>query len=1064
MRIHLAVAVTLASLAVSSRASADADPLALSRPSVRVYSETDGLPQGTVHAIAFDREGFLWIGTQDGAARFNGRTWLPVDMPSKAVSNFVRAVLPTRDGSLWFGREEGGLVRFRGGAATVFDRSEGLPASRVNHLLETGRGEVWVATHGGGVARFTGSGFVPVAEGLPDLRVWRLLEGRTPGGEPRLLAACEGGLAELGPSGRWVPIDLGTPLGGISVNSLLETGEGAEKTLWVGTFGAGLFRVNAGRVMRYGPGGGLASGLVTSLAATEGPGRAPLVWAGTRNAGVFGLAGDSFEPVPLGISASEVYSLAAGVGADAETLWIGTRLSGLVRVQKAPWASFDRATGLPGDEALCLLEARGPGGRNAVWIGTSGGVAVLEEGRLESHGVRRGLPAAPVRSLVAVRSPAGRQEVWASLIGAGLHRFDGVRWHLVDARPDFRSDDAGALLAVEVEGGATELWAGTEKSGLGRLFRGQWSTLGVADGLPSDSILSLLSTDGPAGRTLWVGTRGGGLAEVVGGRVVAVHDRGTGLPNNNVLSLAEVAGPGGRRELWVGTRGGVAWRPLDTPNAGWLVLSEGTIPSLPSNNVLLVAPGRDGAVYLGTNRGVARVARSGEGNGVAEVVSFGTNEGLPSATCNQGSLVDSRGRVWVATAAGAAVFDPAWKRSAPRRPHPLVVERVEVGGVARPAGEPLRLASTERDVAFEFSLLAFHGESLVRYRTQLVGWERAPSDWGASHRREYTNLPPGEYVFRAWGRDADATVSGPAEVRFEVTQAWWRQPAALVLWALLAAALGLAAIRVREKSLRRRADELEALVGLRTIELSAARDVAEAATESKSRFLAHMSHEVRTPLNAILGYSEMLAEELDSRGLQDLLPDLEKIRRAAGQQLALVTEALDLGKIEAGKAEIHLTPFDAGRLVRETAETAWPLVKKGHNRLETNGVDTLGTVFSDEGKLRQVLLNLLSNAARFTERGTISLEASRTDETLTIRVRDDGVGMTPEQLERIFTPYAQAGSGTSARYGGTGLGLVISRGYCELLRGSLEVESEAGKGSTFTVQVPARLERRGGAR
>ena len=139
-------------------------------------------------------------------------------------------------------------------------------------------------------------------------------------------------------------------------------------------------------------------------------------------------------------------------------------------------------------------------------------------------------------------------------------------------------------------------------------------------------------------------------------------------------------------------------------------------------------------------------------------------------------------------------------------------------------------------------------------------------------------------------------------------------------------------------------------------------------------------------------------------------------------------------------------------------------MKKGHNRLETSGVDSLGTVLSDEGKLRQVLLNLLSNAARFTERGAIFVEATRTDDTLTLRVRDTGVGMTPEQLQRVFTPYAQAGSGTSARYGGTGLGLVISRGYCEVMRGSLEVESVAGEGSTFTVRFPVRLDRRGSAR
>ncbi len=1057
-------ALVLVGAASASRLAAGPDPIALARPSVRTWTEREGLPQGTVHAIAVDRRGFLWIGTQDGAARFNGRTWKAVDMPGKAVSNFVRAILPARDGSLWFGREEGGLVRLRDGQLTLYDRSEGLPASRVNHLLETVDGTVWAATHGGGAARFTGSVFLPVAEGLPDLRVWRLLETTDASGKPALLAACEGGVAELSASGSWVAVDLGVPLGGYSVNSLLATGEGADTTLWVGTFGAGLFRARGGRTTRYGPGSGLGSLLVTSLASTPGPGGTVVVWAGTRDAGVFRLAGESFERVPLGARMNEVYALAGGVGASQEILWVGTRLGGLARLKDAPWAAFDRDTGLPGEQVLSLLEAPGPRGKPAIWFGTSDGVAVLEDGRLSTLGPETGLPAAQVRSLVALPGPYGRTEIWASLIGAGLWRYDGRRWEAVEARPIFRSDDAGALLASGDDEGRPEVWVGSERSGLGRFARGRWSAWGQAEGLPGDSVLSLLATRGPAGRTLWVGTRGGGLAELSGGRLVAVHDRRTGLPNNHVLSLAEVTGPDGRRELWAGTRGGVAWRPLDDPGAAWSVLTDESRPPLPNNNIFSLAPGRDGAVYLGTNRGVARLSRSGPDGPGIEIDTFGTNEGLPSAACNQGSLVDARGRVWIATAAGTAVLDPSRREPGPREPHPLVVERVTVDGLPQPVSGTLRVGPKARTVAFDFALLAFHGESLIRYRTQLEGWENEPTDWAPSSRREFTNLAPGHYVFRVWGRDARASVSGPVEIAFEVSRRWWRQPAALVFWSLLAAALGLAALRFHERALRRRAESLEALVLLRTQELSDARDAAEAAAESKSRFVAHMSHEVRTPLNAIIGYSDLLADELRDRGFDDLLPDLEKIRRAAGHQLALVTEALDLGKIEAGKAELHLTEFDARRLVREAVETAWPLVKKGQNRLETSGLETLGTVRSDEGKLRQVLLNLLSNAARFTERGTIAVDASQADDVLVVRVRDTGVGMTPEQLERVFTPYAQGGAGTSARYGGTGLGLVISRGYCELLRGTLEVQSEPGRGSTFTVRIPVRLERRAGGR
>ncbi|MBK9089660.1 MAG: hypothetical protein IPL90_11640 [Holophagales bacterium] len=188
----------------------------------------------------------------------------------------------------------------------------------MNHLLETSDGRIWAATHGGGVARFTGTGFVPVVEGLPDLRVWRLLEGKDSAGGRRLLAACEGGVSELREGGRWTSVDLGTSLAGVSVNSLLETGDGAERTLWAGTYGSGLFRVKGGRVTRFGPGSGLSSRLVTSLAATPGP-------EGTPSCGpVPAMRGlppreESFENGSSVPRRSEVYTLAGGVGVDAET-------------------------------------------------------------------------------------------------------------------------------------------------------------------------------------------------------------------------------------------------------------------------------------------------------------------------------------------------------------------------------------------------------------------------------------------------------------------------------------------------------------------------------------------------------------------------------------------------------------------------------------------------------------------------------------------------------------------------------------------------------------------------
>ena len=259
--------------------------------------------------------------------------------------------------------------------------------------------------------------------------------------------------------------------------------------------------------------------------------------------------------------------------------------------------------------------------------------------------------------------------------------------------------------------------------------------------------------------------------------------------------------------------------------------------------------------------------------------------------------------------------------------------------------------------------------------------------------------------------------------------------------------------------------ELVGLMGLYhdISELLKARQDAEAANTAKSQFLAHMSHELRTPLNAIIGYSEMVEEEVGDLGHPELAPDLQKIRAAGRHLLALINDILDLSKIEAGKLELFLEPFEVRQVVEEVATTVRPLVEKNANRLELVCGPGLGTMHADLVKVRQALLNLLSNASKFTERGTITLSAERERngdgrEWMVFAVRDSGIGMTPEQMGRLFEAFSQADASTSRRYGGTGLGLAITRRFCQMMGGDVVVASEPGKGSTFTVRLPAALE------
>jgi signal transduction histidine kinase/CheY-like chemotaxis protein/AraC-like DNA-binding protein len=1033
---------------------------------VTEWTLDDGFPQPAL-AVAQTPDGYLWITTFDGLVRFDGVRFVSFTTANTPAfrSHDLVGLYVSHEGALWTGGRDGWVYRLREGTWTAFDVTDIFQRHWVQGFAEDRDGTLWLVSTGDFVARFDGSNWTAVPQRIRDIwppfvadaggTIWTILPSDGANDAATGSDLPGGGIVARWDGERFVPASESHQFG------FVPSQYGPLFHRPVGT-AADLARDGRVRMDVSDAGGTLLgwfwsdgspatarlvdrSGRVWVQEWLEGEGRALAI---VRDGEVL----HRIEPDD-GSFIEQVFEDAQG------SVWVHSRSTGLFQVVDESFRRFGAGEGVPRFSLRAEPVADGSVFVSSEWGVSTPTLAVVRDGIVTSETFS--LEAAPPHLRNRNDSGGvqvghvvvdGRGQSWG-IVGRSLLRLGEGRAEIAWSASD---PELWTLDTDPADPGS--LWVGSRT---GRMYRFDISAGAVTDSFDVAGEPSVVHR-GPDGR-LWIGsTQGLSYINDVSSPV-PIED--PALASQSVRALQN--GPNGA--LWAATEGGGLVRLRDG-EVGVIGTDEG-LPSLFLSMVLLDDLGH---LWLSDRQSLHRLRLAAadsvlDGHAARlDVVTLLPSDGhLGTSNKLSRAALASDGSLWIPSFKGVTRLDPAHFEQQYARPPPVHVEALRTGdGQRYVLTESLELPAGARTITVEYTAIDLRAPGLVQFRTRLAGRDADWVEQGAARSVTYGGLDPGRYTFHVQAMNAGGVWSEPVVAHaFVVPPRFAETPWFLLLVSVGLLGLGAVANRLRVRTLTARQRELNVLVDERTQQLRAEKETVAAQAEAlrsldeaKSRLFANVSHEFRTPLTLIIGPLEDVQSGMHGSISKAVARGIETAVLNARRLLHLVNQLLDVARLEEGRLDVELQLVDMGAFVERVSRAFVPLAERQAIAFHVETPASAPRALIDPEQFEKILANLLGNAFKFTPRGgrisVVLRIGDASDSPLTLTVQDNGPGIAPEHLPYIFERFYQADSSATRRGSGTGIGLALVENLVALHEGTIEVESEVGVGTTFTVRLP----------